>query len=80
MQHHVRVAGAKNFPFDSQAVDAVFELSRVNLRAIDHLARKSVEFAVVESSEAVDPSLGAAARQNSSSNPKGTLIALKRNS
>jgi len=63
MQHRVRVAGANNFPFDSQAVDAVFELSRGNLRAIDHLARKALEFAVVESSAAVDPSLVTAARQ-----------------
>lgn len=63
MQHRTRVAGAKTFPFDSQAVDAVFELSRGNLRAIDHLARKSLELAVVESSQAVDPSLVAAARQ-----------------
>jgi len=63
MQHRVRVAGANNFPFDSQAVDAVFELSRGNLRAIDHLARKSLEFAAVESSAAVDPSLVTAARQ-----------------
>ncbi len=63
MQHRVRVAGANNFPFNSQAVDAIFELSRGNLRAIDHLARKSLEFAVVESSAAVDPSLVAAARQ-----------------
>ena len=44
------------------AVDAVFELSRGNLRAIDHLARKSLEFAAVESSAAVDPSLVAAVR------------------
>lgn len=63
MKHRTRVAGANTFPFDSLAVDAVFELSRGNLRAIDHLARKSLELAVLESSKAVDPSLVAAARQ-----------------
>jgi len=64
MQHRVCIAGAKNFPFDSQAVDAVFELTRGNLRAIDHLSLKSLELAALKASSAVDPSLVAAARQN----------------
>jgi type II secretory pathway predicted ATPase ExeA len=62
MQHRVRVAGAQTFPFDTQAVDAVFEVSRGNLRAIDQLARKSLELAAQKTIATVDPSLVAEAR------------------
>jgi type II secretory pathway predicted ATPase ExeA len=62
MQHRVRIAGASNFPFDSQASDAVFEVSRGNLRAIDQLARKSLELAAQKAISTVDPSLVAEAR------------------
>ncbi len=62
MQHRVRVAGAQTFPFDTQTVDAVFEVSRGNLRAIDQLARKSLELAAQKAIATVDPSLVAEAR------------------
>jgi len=62
MQHRVRIAGAQTFPFDSQATDAVFEVSRGNLRAIDQLARKSLELAAQKAISTVDPSLVAEAR------------------
>jgi len=62
MQHRVRIAGAPTFPFDSQASDAVFEVSRGNLRAIDQLARKSLELAAQKTISTVDPSLVAEAR------------------
>ena len=64
MQHRLRVAGASQSPFDSQAVDAVYEITRGNLRAIDDLARKSLELAAQKDIPAVDPTLVAAARQN----------------
>jgi type II secretory pathway predicted ATPase ExeA len=64
MQHRMRVAGAAQFPFDSQALDAVYEITRGNLRAIDHLARKSLELAANKGTPIVDPTLVAAARQN----------------
>jgi len=63
MQHRLRVAGASQFPFDSQAIDAVYEITRGNLRAIDHLARKSLELAAQKGAPAVDASLVASARQ-----------------
>ena len=62
MQHRVRIAGAPTFPFDPQATDAVFEVSRGNLRAIDQLARKSLELASQKAISTVDPSLVAEAR------------------
>jgi type II secretory pathway predicted ATPase ExeA len=63
MQHRLRVAGASQFPFDSQAIDAVYEITRGNLRAIDHLARKSLELAAQKGAPAIDASLVASARQ-----------------
>jgi type II secretory pathway predicted ATPase ExeA len=62
MQHRVRIAGARSFPFDTQAVDGVFEISRGNLRAIDQLARKSLELAAQKAIATVDPTLVAEAR------------------
>lgn len=64
MQHRLRITGATQFPFDSQAVDAVYEITRGNLRAVDHLARKSLELAANKGMPAVDAALVAAARQN----------------
>lgn len=64
MQHRMRVASASQFPFDSQALDAVYEITRGNLRAIDHLARKSLELTAQRNIPAVDAAIVAAARQN----------------
>ena len=33
MEHRVRIAGSRQFPFDDQATEAVFELSRNVVRA-----------------------------------------------
>jgi putative transposase len=63
-QPRLRVAGAAQSPFDSQALDAVYEITRGNLRAIDDLARKSLELAAQKGIPAVDPAVVAAARQN----------------
>jgi type II secretory pathway predicted ATPase ExeA len=64
MQHRMRVASASQFPFDPQALDAVYEISRGNLRAIDQLARKSLELAAQRNIPAVDAAMVAAARHN----------------
>ena len=43
LTHRCTVAGAKSFPFDQGATDAIFEISRGNLRAADSLALKSLQ-------------------------------------
>lgn len=43
--HRLTVAGATKTPFDEGAFDALYELSRGNLRAIDRLALKALELA-----------------------------------
>ncbi|RLA56826.1 MAG: hypothetical protein DRR04_13760 [Gammaproteobacteria bacterium] len=45
LDHRCTVAGAASVPFDSGAIDALFEIGRGNLRATDQLARKSLEVA-----------------------------------
>lgn len=43
--HRSAVAGATTPPFDADAFEALFEMSRGNLRAIDRLALKALELA-----------------------------------
>ena len=41
MEHRITIAGGKQLPFDHDAVDAVYEITRGNLRAIDHVAHST---------------------------------------
>lgn len=45
VSHRCAVAGAHTPPFDADALEALFELSHGNLRAIDRLALKAIELA-----------------------------------
>lgn len=45
IEHRSTLAGARQLPFDTAAIDAIFEMSRGNLRAIDALALRSLEIA-----------------------------------
>lgn len=47
-------AGATTVPFDAKAIDAIYEIGRGNLRAIDHLALKGLELAHGEDADVVD--------------------------
>jgi type II secretory pathway predicted ATPase ExeA len=62
MEHRARIAGIRKLPFDELAIDAVHEVSRGNLRAIDHLALKSLEIATRQDAKVVDASIVAEAR------------------
>ena len=53
IEHRCRVAGAVNAPFDDQAHEAIFEMSRGNLRAIDRLAFKALQAACAAGAQAV---------------------------
>lgn len=63
MEHRMNIAGSHTFPFDEPSTDAVFEISRGNLRAIDQLCRKALELAALNAHNVVDPSTVVAARQ-----------------
>lgn len=45
VQHRLTIAGASTVPFDSAALDALYEIGRGNLRATDRLALKALELA-----------------------------------
>ncbi len=63
IEHRCTIAGAASVPFDSSAVDALFEIGRGNLRATDQLARKSLEVAHRHDRDVCSPAEVAHARK-----------------
>lgn len=67
IHHRLRIAGPvaseNSSPFDDQALDAVYEICRGNLRATDSLCRKSLEVATEKALHAIDPTIVLEARQ-----------------
>lgn len=61
--HRCAIAGAATVPFDARALDAVYEISSGNLRAIDSLALKSLELAHDANASVVDSNHVARARK-----------------
>ena len=64
MEHRIAVAGGKDLPFDPDAVDTVYEITRGNLRAVDHVALKAMGYACEQEDATVDTSLVLKARQS----------------
>jgi type II secretory pathway predicted ATPase ExeA len=62
VEHRMTSVGARSLPFDQKALDAIFEISRGNLRAVNSLARKALEVAAKKGVATVDPTLVTAAR------------------
>jgi hypothetical protein len=63
VEHRCTIAGSGSVPFDSGAIDALFEIGRGNLRATDQLARKSLEVAHQHDRDACSPADVAHARK-----------------
>jgi len=63
VEHRVRIAGAATCPFDADALDASYEISRGNLRAIDRLCRKALAVAHTAGHDRVDANHIAEARR-----------------
>lgn len=63
VEHRCTIVGAASVPFDSGAIDALFEIGRGNLRATDQLARKSLEVAHRQDRDACSPADVAHARK-----------------
>lgn len=64
LAHRATCAGAKTFPFDDAAVEAIYELSRGNLRAADNLALKSLERAALAEHRTVSTTHVTSARKD----------------
>lgn len=54
IEHRVTISGAVENPFDSHAIDALYEIGRGNMRATDHLALKALEVAHDQDESVVD--------------------------
>lgn len=63
LKHRLHIVGCRSVPFDNQALDAVYEVTRGNLRAINHLCLKALDGAARQKVDAIDANLVAAARQ-----------------
>jgi type II secretory pathway predicted ATPase ExeA len=62
VEHRAKIAGAPQVPFEPQAMDALFEITRGNMRALDKLALASLRVADGGARTRVDPSDVALAR------------------
>ncbi len=63
VHHRCVIAGAQADPFDGDAHEAIFEMSRGNLRAIDRIALKSLELVAQAGASAVSSGNVIAARK-----------------
>ena len=61
--HRLTIAGSTQTPFEELALDAVYEITRGNLRAVDHLCLKTLELAARKGLDTIGPMLVAEARQ-----------------
>jgi len=62
--HRLQLAGAAPDLFPDDATEAVYEISRGNLRAIDHLCLKTLELAAAQDRKELSAALVAAARRH----------------
>lgn len=63
IKHRVNIAGMRSMPFDDQALEALYETSRGNLRAIDQIALKTLEVAHARGCKVADSNHVAEARK-----------------
>jgi general secretion pathway protein A len=63
IEHRLHMVGSRTLPFDDPALDAIFEITRGNLRAIDTICGKALEMAALDGQTTVGAAMIAAARQ-----------------
>jgi type II secretory pathway predicted ATPase ExeA len=63
IDHRLDLAGARQQILDDSAVDAVYDFSRGNLRAIDHLCRTALDLAARQKLDTIDAGIITAARK-----------------
>lgn len=64
VNHRLHLAGAPDGLFPDDATDALYEISRGNLRALDHLGLKTLELAAQQDRTEISAQLVAAARRH----------------
>ena len=63
IEHRLDLVGARSQILDDSAVEAVFDYSRGNLRAIDHLCRTALSLASKKGLDTIDAGIVTAARK-----------------
>jgi type II secretory pathway predicted ATPase ExeA len=63
IEHRLHMVGSRTLPFDEPAFDAIFEITRGNLRAIDTICGKALEVAALDGQATVGAAMVATARQ-----------------
>ena len=63
IDHRLDIVGARKQILDESAVEAVFDFTRGNIRAIDHLCRTALDLAAQQGLEAIDAGIVTAARK-----------------
>ena len=63
VQYRMGIAGARQSPFDSASLDAIYEIARGNLRQTDNLALESLELAAAAKLQVVGAQHVSAARR-----------------
>lgn len=63
IEHRLDLAGARQQILDDSAVEAVYDFSRGNLRAIDHLCRTALDLAARQNLTTIDAGIVTAARK-----------------
>lgn len=64
VDHRCAIAGAATSPFDPAATEAIYEMSRGNMRTIDRLALEAIEIAAAAGAKAVGSGNVVAARSS----------------
>ena len=64
LHHRLHLAGAAHELFPDEVTDALYEISRGNLRALDHLGLKTLELAAEQDRTEISATLVAAARRH----------------
>lgn len=62
--HRITIAGGRKSPFDDGATDAIYEMARGNMRAIDHISYNALKIAADRKIPVIDQTLIAEARKN----------------
>ena len=63
IDHRLDIAGARKQLLDDSAVEAVYDYTRGNIRAIDHLCRTALDLAARQSFDTIDAGIVTAARK-----------------
>ncbi len=63
LKHRIAISGSRTFPFDDGACEAIFEMARGNMRAIDRISYKAMELGAKREESALDQNLIVEARE-----------------